>query len=68
MTQFQPDRADKKLPSPEAKQAIEDKREKLQSLKRDLKKVPLSKKSELKTEIKALVSELKMLSPQKASW
>lgn len=68
MTQFQPDRADQNLPTPEAKQTIKGKREKLQSLKRELKKTPASKKAELKTEIKTLVSELKMLSPQKASW
>ena len=61
MTQFQPDNADKTIPSPEAKQEIQDKREKMQVLKRNLKKAPLAKKAELKTEIKALVKELKMI-------
>ena len=68
MTQFQPDNADKTILSPEAKQEIQDKKEKLQVLKRNLKKAPLGKKASLKTEIKALVKELKMVSPQKASW
>ena len=68
MTQFQPSKADKKLPSPEKKQEIQDKKEKLQALKRDLKTAPIDKRAALKAEIKAKLKELKTISPNKSSW
>jgi hypothetical protein len=68
MKQFLPDTDALHLASPETKDNIKKKKQELQTLKRKLKTVPPSKKEELKTQIKTLVKELKVISPRATSW
>ena len=68
MKQFQPNGAKVPTESPETKEKITAKKQELQNLKRALKAAPQSKKAEIKSQIKALVKELKIIAPQSASW
>jgi polyhydroxyalkanoate synthesis regulator phasin len=67
MKKFLPDGA-KQESSPELKEKIKNKKQELQSLKQKLKICPAAEKDSTKTQIKALVRELKTLSPKADLW